>query len=116
MSWGSLDACGQIDKYIPMSALRKYATDVLRGLDYLHQHLCIHRDIRPANILVGQRVRKVSGFRLSCTPGGAAGPSPCMRHPPAPPPPPQVLKDSGVGAMAPTAPNLFSHASLRGLR
>ena len=32
------------------------------------------------------------------THGGAAGPGPCMRTPPAPPPPPQVLKDSwGVG-------------------
>ena len=34
----------------------------------------------------------------SLTPGGAAGPGPCMRPPPAPPPPPRVLKDSwGVG-------------------
>ena len=40
--------------------------------------------------------------------GGAAGPGPCMRHPPAPPPPPpRILRDSGVGAMAPTAPKFF---------
>ena len=31
------------------------------------------------------------------TTGGAAGPGPCMRHPPAPPPP-RVLRDSGGGA------------------
>ena len=30
--------------------------------------------------------------------GGAAGPGPCMRHPPAPLPPPRVLKDSGAGS------------------
>ena len=47
-------------------------------------------------------------------PRGAAGPGPCTRHPPAPPPPPRVLKDSGAGVMAPTAPNVLSHASLRG--
>ena len=47
--------------------------------------------------------------------GGVARPGPCMRHPPAPPPPPRVLKDSGVGAMAPTAPLFLSHASLRGV-
>ena len=34
---------------------------------------------------------------------------------PPPPPPPPVLRDSGVGAMAPTVPNFLSHASLRGV-
>ena len=47
--------------------------------------------------------------------GGGGGPGPCMRHHPAPPPPPQVLKDCGAGAMAPTAPNFLSHASLKGV-
>ena len=38
--------------------------------------------------------------------GGAAGPGPCMQHPPAPPPP-RVLKDRSVGAMASTMPNFL---------
>ena len=46
----------------------------------------------------------IPGFVLQ--PGGGGGPGPCMRHPPAPPPP-QVLKDSDVGAMAPTALKFF---------
>ena len=33
--------------------------------------------------------------------GGAAGLDPCVN------PPPQVLRDSGVGAMAPTVPKFF---------
>ena len=41
--------------------------------------------------------------------GGTAGPGPCMRPPPSPPAP-RVLKDSGAGAMAPTAPIFLSHA------
>ena len=48
-----------------------------------------------------------------CTPhgggvrhGGAAGPGPCMRHPPAPPPP-RVLRDSGLGRWRQRRP-LFS--------
>ena len=49
---------------------------------------------------------------VSSEPGGVAGPGPCMRHPPAAPTPPQILRDSGVGAMAPTAPKFFVHASL----
>ena len=37
--------------------------------------------------------------------GGAAGPGPCMRHPPAPPPPPPpVLKDSGAGSATSKCP------------
>jgi len=64
--WGSLDALVQTYKYIPMPALRRYATDILRGLDYLHRHLFIHRDIKPANILVGQHGCKLSDFGLSC--------------------------------------------------
>ena len=40
-------------------------------------------------------------------PGGAAGPGPCMRHPPAPPPPPRIFRDSGLG-IAPTAPPFFN--------
>ena len=87
--WGSLDALVQTYKYIPMPALRRYATDILRGLDYLHRHLFIHRDIKPANILVGQHGCKLSDFGLSCAqphhvdPQGKAARTGCL--PPAPP-------------------------------
>ena len=50
------------------------------------------------------------GFRRDSPlprPGGAAGPGPCMRHPPAPPPPPGFER-SWAGDMAPTAPPFFS--------
>ena len=63
---------------------------------------CTHTD-------VGRLV--IQNVLLSLKPGGgAAGPGPCMRHPPAPPqpPPPRVLNNSGAGAMA-------SHASFRGV-
>ena len=48
-------------------------------------------------------------------PGGRPGPVLVCDTPQPPPPPPRVLKDSGAGAMAPTAPNFLSHAELRGV-
>ena len=39
--------------------------------------------------------------------GGGGRPWSLYATPPSPPLPPQVLRDSGVGAMAPMAPNFF---------
>lgn len=49
---GSLDNLLSITKKISGSLLSKIAKQVLKGLEFLHQHKIIHRDVKPSNILI----------------------------------------------------------------
>ncbi|KAG5465391.1 hypothetical protein CUR178_00094 [Leishmania enriettii] len=52
MAAGTLQSLIQNLGVIPERAARKYACDMLFGLDYLHQHSWLHCDIKPENILM----------------------------------------------------------------
>nr|CCM19444.1 Putative mitogen-activated protein kinase-like protein [Leishmania guyanensis] len=52
MAAGTLGSLIQKLGMIPERAARKYACDMLFGLDYLHQHSWLHCDIKPENILI----------------------------------------------------------------
>ncbi|KAI8903637.1 kinase-like domain-containing protein, partial [Gorgonomyces haynaldii] len=57
-----LSKCGKFDTIYCQS----FATQILCGLDYLHQKNIIHRDIKGANILVDQHgVAKITDFGIS---------------------------------------------------
>lgn len=45
-----------IEKYGPLSeeVVRKYTQEILQGLEYLHYHNIVHRDIKSGNVLVGR--------------------------------------------------------------
>ncbi|KAK4362710.1 hypothetical protein RND71_017951 [Anisodus tanguticus] len=46
--------------------LAKIAKQVLRGLDYLHNHKIIHRDLKPSNLLVNSEMEvKIADFGVS---------------------------------------------------
>lgn len=48
---------------LPLSMIAHYAAQVLHGLDFLHEHHIVHRDIKAANILVKDHGEaKVSDF------------------------------------------------------
>uniref|UniRef100_A0A8R1DMV6 Protein kinase domain-containing protein n=2 Tax=Caenorhabditis japonica TaxID=281687 RepID=A0A8R1DMV6_CAEJA len=43
----------------------KYSLDASKGLEYLHQHGCIHRDVAARNFLMHKSVVKITDFGLS---------------------------------------------------
>jgi serine/threonine protein kinase len=46
---------------------RRYLSDVVAGLMYLHQHNVIHGDIKPENLLIGgDGLIKICDFGVSC--------------------------------------------------
>lgn len=52
--------------YVPLSRVKKIMIDVLRGLEYAHSKEIVHRDVKPANILIGNANEgKLSDFGLA---------------------------------------------------
>jgi serine/threonine protein kinase len=52
VSGGSLQDMLEHFTLLPVSAVQRYLKDILRGLDFLHSKEIIHRDVKPANVLL----------------------------------------------------------------
>eukprot|EP00668_Euglena_longa_P022737 GGOE01028320.1.p1 GENE.GGOE01028320.1~~GGOE01028320.1.p1 ORF type:complete len:809 (-),score=209.56 GGOE01028320.1:402-2828(-) len=62
-SGGSLRGLINDLRGLSLSLMRKYATEVLRGLRYMHGHGLLHRDIKASNVLLrDDGVAKVADF------------------------------------------------------
>lgn len=56
MSGGSLyDHMHKHKAVINLPTLIRIALDIAKGMDYLHQHNIIHRDLKTANILIDDK-------------------------------------------------------------
>ena len=90
-------------------------------LDYASERFCTdvsdtRRRLRKGKGRRDNRRRRREGLSPGGGGGGGRARSLYATLPsPPPPPPPRVLKDSGAGAMAPTASKFLSHASLKGV-
>merc|ERR1712136_271654 len=50
---------------MPMERVRRYALDLLNGIQACHASLILHRDLKPQNILVGPEGLKIGDFGLA---------------------------------------------------
>eukprot|EP00755_Sulcionema_specki_P003861 Sspe_Gene.28655::Locus_13130_Transcript_1_1_Confidence_1.000_Length_3578::g.28655::m.28655 len=52
LSGGSLQTV--LDQFgkLPIAAVRRYLSDIIRGLSFLHSHRIVHRDVKPGNVLL----------------------------------------------------------------
>lgn len=67
MPGGSLyDFLHKYHNVLELSLLLKFAVDVCKGMEYLHQNGIIHRDLKTANLLMGtENVIKVADFGVA---------------------------------------------------
>ena len=67
------------DRFIPLPAALHIAIEIVRGLDFAHQHSVVHRDVSPSNILIS-RAGEVKlgdfGIAVAAAPHRAGGPGP----------------------------------------
>lgn len=52
VSGGSLQSLVEQFEALPIPSCKRYARDILRGLEFLHNHDVIHRDLKPGNVLL----------------------------------------------------------------
>ncbi|KAK2664600.1 hypothetical protein Ddye_003174 [Dipteronia dyeriana] len=66
MDAGTLETLLRRDGTFSESKLRNVASQILKGLNYLHSIKIIHRDIKPSNLLVDRKMSiKISDFGVS---------------------------------------------------
>jgi len=61
------------EKQLPVDEAVKITTDLAEALDYAHRHKIIHRDVKPANILIHEGRPLIADFGIALAVGVAGG-------------------------------------------
>jgi len=56
------------DKEVPLDFVKSIMYQILKGVEFLHSRKVLHRDLKPQNILIDEKLRvKIADFGLSRT-------------------------------------------------
>ena len=95
---------------MPLPDAIRLATDILRGLEYLHGHGFFHNDVKPGNVLIGpqnQGMLTDYGIVAVATVGGTVAPSTFYKIHAAP----EVVSSNSISAQTEMCFKQDSHSS-----
>ncbi|CAH1992592.1 unnamed protein product [Acanthoscelides obtectus] len=66
LPWSLADVLKNYDKSLTLSQIKTYSKMMLNGIDYIHQNHIMHRDMKPANLMISEKgVLKIADFGLA---------------------------------------------------
>src|SRR6185503_5416508 len=66
---------------VPIPASFQIAIEIVRGLDYAHQHNVVHRDVSPSNVLLSRAGEvKIADFGIAMAAAREKAPRPSGRR------------------------------------
>ncbi|VEN36316.1 unnamed protein product [Callosobruchus maculatus] len=66
LPWSLADVLKKYDKPLTLSQIKAYSKMILNGVDYMHQNHIMHRDMKPANLMISEKgVLKIADFGLA---------------------------------------------------
>nr|CAI5866716.1 unnamed protein product [Callosobruchus analis] len=66
LPWSLADVLKKYNKPLTLPQIKTYSKMMLNGIDYMHQNHIMHRDMKPANLMISEKgVLKIADFGLA---------------------------------------------------